>query len=220
MNCGNILLILITTLMQAQNNYSALVSSTRPERTAAQFVTYRQQPAGNQDPVLLLLESCPPIHCVAAGAEGILPITDSGSAVQEIEREDINSAGEANPRSNQTEQEWKSYLENVGKIRIDLALDGFKLRNIFVQGNTAFSIIYQFYLGEDCHPTDIDLILGKKQLDNDDAAKACLAKWTLSGFPPYSRYLLVLNWEHIKGYTTLTIIGDQMNLSIRLKTLI
>ncbi len=171
--------------------------------------------------VLLLLGSYPPIHCVVACAEEILSVTDSGSAVQAtIIKEDNNPATDANPKSNQTEKEWKSYLENVGKIRIDLALDGFKLRNIFVQGNTAFSIIYQFYLGEDCHPTDIDLILGEKQLDNDDAAKACLAKWTLSGFPPYSKYLLVLKWEHVKGYTTLTLIGDQMDLSIRLKTLI
>jgi hypothetical protein len=170
--------------------------------------------------VLLLLETFPPIHCFGACAEEILSITDSGSAVQAILEEDIDPATDTTPKSDQSEKEWKSYLENVGKIRIDLALDGFKLHNIFVQGNTAFSIIFQFYLGEDGHPTDIDLILGKKQLDNVDAAKACLAKWSLSGFAPYSRYLLVLNWEHNEGFTTLTLIGDQINLSLRLKTLI
>lgn len=170
--------------------------------------------------ILLLLGFCPPVHDIVACAEEVLQIPDSGSAVQAIIEKDIIPAIDANPKSRQTEKEWESYFEYIGKFRIDLALDGFKIRPIFVQGNTAFSIICQFYIGEDYHPTHISLILGENQLDNADAAKACLAKWTLSGFLPNKKYILVLNWEHIKGYTTLTLTGDQMNLSIRLKTLI
>lgn len=139
---------------------------------------------------------------------------------QAIPEKDVIPAIDTSPRSRQTEKEWASYLGNVGKISIDLTLEGFKVRPIFVQGNTAFSIVYQFHLGEDCHPTHIYLILGEKQIDNVEAAKACLAKWTLSGLLPNKRYLMVLNWEHIKGYTTLTLIGDQMNLTLRLQTLI
>lgn len=60
-------------------------------------------------------------------------------------------------------------------------------------------------------------MVGDKRLDDPDAAKACLARWILSGLLPNSKYLLVLNWEHIKGYTTLTLIGDEMSLSVRLK---
>lgn len=170
--------------------------------------------------VLLLFGSYPPVHDIMAYTEGILPFMGSVSAVRATIEKDITPAIDADPGTMQTEKEWESYLDNIGKFRIDLALDGFKVHNIFVQGNTAFSIIYQFYLGEDHHPMEISLILGRNQLENADAARACLEKWTLSGFLPNKKYLLVLNWEHIKGYTTLTLTGDQMNLSIRLKTLI
>ena len=168
----------------------------------------------------LLLGSCLTVHNIVAYAEERSPITDSVPEVQPNIEKDIFPAIDGNPRPNQTGKEWESYLADIGKFRIDLALDGFKLHNIFVQGNTAFSIIYQFYLGEDYHPKDIDLILGEKQLDNSDAARACLSKWTLSGFLPNKKYLLILSWEHVKGYKTLTITGDEMSLQIRLRALV
>jgi hypothetical protein len=140
--------------------------------------------------------------------------------VQAPNKADIFPAIDGNPRFDQTGKDWESYLADIGKFRIVLTLDGFRLHNIFVQGHATFSIVYKFYLGEDYHPKDIDLILGEEQLDNADAARECLAKWTLSGFLPNKKYRLVLSWEHNKGYTTLTITGDEMSLSIRLKTLI
>jgi len=166
---------------------------------------------------LLFLCSCGSTRDLGACTEEILPITDSGPAFRGVPKKDVISAINTGPSSKQTKKEWESYLENIGKIRIDLTLEGFKVRPIFVQGNTAFSVIYQFHLGEDYHPTHIYLVQGERQIDAE-AAKACLAKWTLSGLLPNKKYLLVLNWEHIKGYTTLTLIGDQISLMVRLQT--
>lgn len=148
---------------------------------------------------------CLPDRSRAACSEEVVQIAGSVSASQTVLEGNASLS-----------KEWVTYFENIGKIKIDISLDGFKVRPIFIQGNTAFSIIYQFYLGEDGHPTHIYPILGDKRLDAADAAKACLAKWTLSGLLPNKKYFLILNWEHIKGYTMLTINGDQMSLSISL----
>jgi hypothetical protein len=169
---------------------------------------------------ILLLGSCLTVHNIVACAEESSPIIDSAPEVQATIEEDIFTAIDGNSRFDQTGKEWESYLVDIGKFRIVLTLDGFKLHNIFVQGNATFSIIYQFYLGDDYHPKDIDLILGEEQLDNADAARVCLSKWTLSGFLPNRKYRLVLRWEHNKGYTTLNMTGDEMSLSIKLRALI
>jgi len=154
---------------------------------------------------ILFWGTCLAVPDLAACPEESLSVAGSASSSQTVLERDVSPA-----------KEWVSYFENIGKIRIDLSLDGFKVRPIFIQGNTAFSIIYQFYIGEDGHPTHIYPILGDKRLDDADAARACLAKWTLSGLLPNKKYLLILNWEHIKGYTLLTLSGDQMSFSISL----
>ena len=169
---------------------------------------------------VLLLVSCLTVHngvtCLNEGS----PIADSVPQVQEtIEKENFHAI-DGNPRIEQTRKGWESYLAEIGKFRIVLALDGFILRNIFVQGNATFSIIYEFNLGEDFHPKDINLISGEEQLDNADAARVCLSKWTLSGFLPNRKYHLALRWEHNKGYTMLSVTGDEMSLSIKLWALI
>ena len=170
--------------------------------------------------VLLLLASCLNLHNIAPCAEEDSLIIFSAPQVQATIGEEKLPATESNPRIKQTGKEWESYLADIGKFRIVISLDGFKLRNVFVQGNATFNIIYQFYLGYDYHPKDINLILGGEQLDSANAAKVCLSKWTLKGFITNRKYRLVLHWEHNKGYTTLTMTGDEMNLSIRLKALI
>jgi hypothetical protein len=170
--------------------------------------------------ILLLLGFCPPVHDILAYTEETLPINGSSSAVRAIMDKDIIAVNNGDPETKQTGKEWESYLTDIGKFRIVISLDGFKLHNVFVQGNATFSIICQFYLGEDYHPKDIDLILGEEQLDSADAARVCLSKWTLSGFVTNRIYRLVLSWEHNKGYTTLTMTGDEMSLSIKLRALI
>jgi hypothetical protein len=130
--------------------------------------------------------------------------------------EDVMPAVEAPPSLAQTKKEWAYYFSYVGKHRFEIALDGFEVRPHWVQGNASFSIIFQFNVGDDSHPADIYLVLGEEQIDVD-AAKACLAKWTLSGLLPNKKYFLLLNWEHVKGYTMLTIIGEQMSLTIKLQ---
>lgn len=170
--------------------------------------------------ILLLLGFWPPMHDVLAYAEETLPIDGSSSAVRTISSKDSIAVRNSDPETRQTGKEWESYLADIGHFKIFISLDGFKLDNIFVQGNATFSVVYQFYLGEDYHPKDIELLLGEEQLDSTDAARVCLSKWTLSGFVINRKYRLVLNWEHNKGYTTLTMTGDETRLSIKLRALI
>jgi len=158
---------------------------------------------------LLFWGSCRPVPDLAACTEEVFSIAGSVSGSQTVLERNVAPA-----------KEWASYFENIGKIKIDISLVGFNVRPIFIQGNATFSIVYQFYLDEGNHPKDIDLILGKEWLDNADAARVCLSKWTLSGFLPNRKYRLVLRWEHIKGYTTLSVTGDEMSLSIKLRALI
>lgn len=154
---------------------------------------------------ILFWGTCLAVPDLAARTEESLPAAGSVSSLQTIIEGNASLSNE-----------WVSYFENIGKIRIDLSLDGFKVRPIFIEGNTAFSVIYQFYIGEDGHPKHIYPILGDKRLDDVDAARACLAKWILSGLLPNKKYLMILSWEHIKGYTLLTLSGDQMSFSISL----
>ena len=131
-------------------------------------------------------------------------------------------ASESGPPQNpaQSKKAWDDYYGRIGELKLDLSLRGFGIKDIWIQANGNFKVSFEFYVGEDSHPTNIQLISGGRELSDVSAAKKCLASWTLSGFQPKKKYLMELIWRHIRGYTTLTLVGDQMNLLIRLETLI
>ncbi len=110
----------------------------------------------------------------------------------------------------------ESYYKDLCKLKIELTLEGFKVEPLWVDINAAFSIVYQFDIGEDSRPIHILLLAGERHID-PKAAAACLAKWSFSGLLPKKKYILILNWEHIKGYTSMSILGDEMSLSVRLQ---
>ncbi len=106
-------------------------------------------------------------------------------------------------------------FDDPGRIRIETSLDGFGIRPFWSQANASFSIIYQFEIGEDNHPMHMLLLAGDKYIYPKSAEEG-LAKWTLTGLERWKRYVLVLNWEHGLGYTSMSILSEQMKLSIKL----
>jgi hypothetical protein len=129
-------------------------------------------------------------------------------------------ASESGPPQNpeQSQKGWDEYFRIIGEYKLDLSLRGFEIRPLWIQANANFKVSFEFYIGEDSYPTNIQLISGDRELSDVAAAKKCLAAWTLSGFQLKKKYLMEVIWRHIKGYTTLTLVGDQMNLLIRLET--
>lgn len=107
-----------------------------------------------------------------------------------------------------------SRLAESSLLKIELTLEGFVPLGIYIQGNASFSVVCEFRIGTDSHPTGIYWLAGDKYIDTK-AAKACLAKWTLAGLEPNKKYVLVLNWEHNGGYVSLSILGDEMCLTYR-----
>lgn len=107
-------------------------------------------------------------------------------------------------------------FEGIGRLKIELLLDGFGIKPLWGQMNASFSIVYQFEIGEDGHPMHLQLLVGEKYIDLK-AAEACLMKWVLSGLKIWTKYILILNWEHNRGYVSMTILSDQMSLNVRLQ---
>lgn len=106
-------------------------------------------------------------------------------------------------------------LGGIDGLRIDLSLDGFGIKPMYFHGNSSFIIVCEFEIGIDSHPTSTCLLAGEMYVDMK-AIKAGLAKWTFRGLEPKKKCVLVLNWEHNKGYVLLSLFCDQMNLSLRL----
>ncbi len=107
-------------------------------------------------------------------------------------------------------------FEGAGGINIRFSLTGFVPGAIYLQGNASFGIIYQFWSGENSHPKDIIALAGEKFLTDPKAAETCLKTWTFLGLEAGKKYTLILNWQHMLGYYSMSIISDQMTLSVRL----
>jgi len=107
-------------------------------------------------------------------------------------------------------------FEGVGKLHLELTLDGFGIRDLWAQANTSFSIVYQFEIGKDSHPMHIFLLAGEKYIDAK-AAEAGLAKWTFAGLEAGKKYVMVLNWQHARGYVSMSILSDQMTFAVRMQ---
>ena len=152
-------------------------------------------------------------------AEETAALASSGPWLCRRPKKDAIPAVDSGPSAGQTQNDWDSYFAYIGRLKIDLQLDGFAVRPVWVQANGSFKVVVQFQIGEDQHPKEIQLVEGERYIDAE-AAKACVAKWTLSGLLPNKEYSVFLTWEHIKGYTMLALTGDQLSLAVKLRTLI
>ena len=107
--------------------------------------------------------------------------------------------------------------EEFDKLKIELSLDGFRLKPLWFQVNASFDVIYQFWIGDSFRPVRIRPLAGEEALEDPKAAQAGLAAWTFAGLKDGWLYTLVLTWKHNFGWTKLSIVGDQMNLTVRLR---
>jgi hypothetical protein len=131
---------------------------------------------------LLFITFCMPAQNGALLAAETIPFLSSDSSEQFLKLKDL-PANDSGLSSMEYGGESDSYYEGLGKLKIELALDGFKVWPDWVQINASFSVVYQFDLGKDSHPTNILLLTGERHIDTK-AAEACLAKWTFSGLLP------------------------------------
>jgi hypothetical protein len=127
----------------------------------------------------------------------------------------IQLANDTGSGSNGSQFPSDLLLGGIDKLKIELSLDGFGIWPMYFQANSSFSIVYQLEIGTDSHPTNIYLLAGEKFIDAK-AAKAGLAKWTFFGLEPKKKCVLVLNWEHNRGYVSMSLFSDQLSLSVRL----
>lgn len=105
--------------------------------------------------------------------------------------------------------------KGVGKLEIKLDLEGFGIRPwaSFAQAN--FSIAFKFQVGPDSHPKNIVPLAGQKYID-EKAAMSGLARWTLDGLEKEEWYVMVLNYKHMIGFTSLFILSDQVSITVRI----
>ncbi|HSA94542.1 MAG TPA: hypothetical protein VLJ16_00730 [Acidobacteriota bacterium] len=113
-----------------------------------------------------------------------------------------------------SESRPRDAVEDTGGLLIEARFDGFLPLPLAVEANAHFPIIYHFEIGADSHPVRIRPFVGEGWLEDRKAAVACLSKWTLLGLDPEDNYVLILEWEHGRGYNFMSLMGDRMSLSI------
>lgn len=157
---------------------------------------------------LILILLCQPSQDLSPLAVG--PELDGDTAIPPMEQNVDAHAQQLNVQS----QPGQRFL-HAGKLKIELSLDGFEVKPLWRQFNASFSIIYQFWIGENGHPINIFSLAGEKYIDGE-AASESLAKWVFVGLETWKRYVLVLNWEHMEGFSTMYLLSDEMSLFLRL----
>lgn len=164
---------------------------------------------------LILVGFCALSQDRSLGATGAIAISGPTSPSEQHFGPNCQSANDAKAERMSSQSKSGPLSEGADKLRIELMLEGFKVRPVYFQAHVSFSIVYQFMIGTDSHPTYIDLLTGGECIDTK-AAEAGLAKWTFAGLEAGKKYVLVLNWEHMRGFVSMSILGDQMSLSVRL----
>jgi len=105
----------------------------------------------------------------------------------------------------------------------EFSLNCIKLPEILKQANANFTFGYQIFLDRTFHPRSVYLMtfdegianVTKGILDSDEVI-SCIKKWKFVGLDPRSVYTVLLRWEHMKGWVTMMIYSDKMNLLIKL----
>lgn len=109
------------------------------------------------------------------------------------------------------------------KFIFEFSLNCIKLPEILKQANANFTFGYQIFLDRTFHPRSVYLMtfdegianVAKGILDSDEVI-SCIKKWKFVGLDPRSVYTVLLRWEHMKGWVTMMIYSDKMNLYINL----
>jgi hypothetical protein len=109
------------------------------------------------------------------------------------------------------------------KFDIEFSLDCLRIPAIAVQANANFTIGYIIRIDDKWHPDYIRLMMFDKATKmvmegvlNSEEVISCIKKWKFGGLNPKSTYTILLRWEHMKGWVTMMIYSDKMNLYINL----
>lgn len=110
------------------------------------------------------------------------------------------------------------------KYDIEFSLDCFQIPAIAVQANADFTIGYILSINEVGSPRNVRFVTFDKAtesvmkgvLDTDEVF-SCMKGWKLKGLNQDSIYTILLRWEHMKGWVTMVIYSDKMNLYLNLQ---
>ena len=109
------------------------------------------------------------------------------------------------------------------KFDFEFSLNCIRLPETLFQANASFHIGYLIFLDKSSHPRSAYLLtfdegianLTKGILDSEEVI-SCIKKWKFAGLNPDSTYTVLLRWEHMRGWVTMMIYSDKMNLYINL----
>lgn len=108
-------------------------------------------------------------------------------------------------------------------FNFEFSLSCIKLPETLVQANASFTLGYLIFLDKDFRPRSVYLLtfdegianIIKGVLDSEEVI-SCIKKWKFGGLNPRSTYTVLLRWEHMKGWVTMMIYSEKMNLLINL----
>ena len=105
----------------------------------------------------------------------------------------------------------------------EFSLNCIRIPEIARQAYANFTIGYLIHLDKLSRPSSAYLMtfdettaqVMKGVLDSEEVI-SCIKKWKFAGLSPRSTYTVLLRWEHMKGWVTMMIYSDKMNLYINL----
>lgn len=133
---------------------------------------------------------------------------------------DYNDASHAASKVELNSKDIMDSNKNSAEFRFEFSLDCIKVPDILFHANANFTIGFTAKLDKDFHPVSIDILPFTqsiiKDIWNKDEIISCIKKWRFKGLNPRSTYTILLRWEHMKGWVTMLIYSDKMNLYINL----
>ncbi len=105
----------------------------------------------------------------------------------------------------------------------EFSLNCIRIPEIARQSYANFTIGYLIHLDKLSRPSSAYLMtfdettaqVMKGVLDSEEVI-SCIKKWKFAGLNPKSTYTVLLRWEHMRGWVTMMIYSDKMNLCINL----
>ncbi len=106
---------------------------------------------------------------------------------------------------------------------IKFSINCFKAPDILTQANASFTIGYNISINDDGYPVDVAFLTFNESIRSlirgafdSEQVISCIRKWKFAGLNPRSTYTILLRWEHMKGWVTMMIYSDKMNLYVNL----
>jgi len=105
-------------------------------------------------------------------------------------------------------------LFHAASMKIFFSLDCLTVPEMIKEGNASFYLVYRFKVNDEFRPTEIHKIIDP--FIGVDKVKLCLKAWKFEGVGKNGEFTMVLCWKHSMGWTSLSIIGEDLDISIKL----